>query len=255
MSIVLAIANQKGGVGKSTTANALGAGLARRGNKVLYVDLDAQGNLSYSMDAVGKPLTSLEVLTGMATATEAITKTAQGDVIPASPALTSADLLITDTGKEYRLKEALMEVSDDYDIIVLDSPPALGVLTVNALTASQTVIIPAQADAYSLQGIGLLSQTIQAVQKYCNPNLTVGGILATRYSSRTVLAKDMSDLLSQTAKEMDTKFYKARIRECVAIREAQASQTDIFTYAPKSNAVEDYSAFIDEVLEDIKKSR
>lgn len=255
MSIVLAIANQKGGVGKSTTANALGAGLFRRGYRVLYVDLDAQGNLSYSMDAVGKPLTSLEVLTGTASAREAIVKTAQGDLIPASPSLASADSLLTDTGKEYRLTEALAPLAGDYDYIVLDSPPALGVLTVNALTASQSVIIPAQADAYSLQGIGLLSQTIDAVRKYCNGWLTVGGILATRFSARTVLAKDMIELLEQTAKDMNTKLYRARIRECVAIREAQASQTDIFTYAPKSNAVEDYTAFIDEVLEDIKEQR
>lgn len=255
MSIVLAIANQKGGVGKSTTANALGAGLFHRGYRVLYVDLDAQGNLSYSMDAVGKPLTSLEVLTGTATAREAIVKTAQGDLIPASTSLACADTVLTETGKEYRLTEALAPVAGDYDYIVLDSPPALGVLTVNALTACKSVIIPAQADAYSLQGIGLLSQTIQSVRKYCNGWLTVGGILPTRFSSRTVLAKDMLELLSQTAKDMGTKLYRARIRECVAIREAQASQTDIFTYAPKSNAVEDYTAFIDEVLADTKEQR
>lgn len=244
----IAIINQKGGVGKSTTSNALGAGLSLKGYKVLYVDLDAQGNLSYSMGATGKALTSLEMLTGTATAKEAIVQTPQGDLIPASPALASADAIITDTGKEYRLKEALEPVKGEYDYIILDTPPALGVLTVNALTACNSVIIPAQADIYSLQGIGQLSQTIETVKKYCNPSLTIKGILATRYSSRTVLARDMTQLLEDTARELNTKLYSSKIRECVALKEAQASQQDIYSYSPKSNATADYTAFVEEVL-------
>ena len=132
---IIAISNQKGGVGKSTTANALGAGLFHKGFKVLYVDLDAQGNLSYSMGASNKAISSLEVLTGTATAREAIVHTPQGDLIPASPALASADITLKDTGREYRLKEALEPILGDYDYIVLDTPPALGTLTINALTA------------------------------------------------------------------------------------------------------------------------
>ena len=249
MTECIAIINQKGGVGKSTTTNALGAGLTLKGYKVLYVDLDAQGNLSYSMGAINKPITSLEVLTGTATAAEAIVATPQGDLIPASPALSGADALIKDTGKEYKLKEALEPLKDNYDYILLDTPPALGVLTVNALTACNSVIIPAQADIYSLQGIGQLNQTIQTVKKYCNKALYIKGILITRYSSRAILTRDMTQLLEDTARQLNTKLYTAKIRECIALKEAQASQQDIFTYSPKSNATADYTAFIEELIE------
>lgn len=250
MKECIAIANQKGGVAKSTTASALGAGLFQRGYKVLYVDLDAQANLSYSMGASNKALSSLEVLTGTATAKEAIVHTPQGDLIPASTALASADALITETGKEYRLKEALEPVRADYDYIILDTPPALGILTVNALTACNSVIVPVQADIYSLQGIGQLAQTIATVRKYCNPALTIKGILATRYKGRAILTKDMTDLLEDTASQLHTKLYKTHIRDTVVIPEAQASQQDIFTYSPRSNATADYTAFIEEVLEE-----
>lgn len=249
MKEIIAIINQKGGVGKSTTTNALGAGLHSKGYKVLYIDLDAQGNLSYSMEATGTALTSLEVLTGTATAEEAIIQTAQGDLIPASPALASSDALITETGKEYRLREAIEPLKDRYDYIVIDTPPALGVLTVNALTACNSVIIPAQADIYSLQGIGQLNQTIRTVKRYCNKDLSIKGILATRYQSRTNLTKELTALLEETAQSLDTKVFKTKIRECIALKEAQAMKQDIFTYSPKSNASEDYKQFIEEVTE------
>lgn len=248
----IAIANQKGGVGKSTTTSALGAGLLQKGYKVLFVDLDAQGNLSYSMGITGKALSSLEVLTGTATAQEAIVHTEQGDLIPASPALATTDNLLTELGKEYRLKEALEPVLEEYDYILLDTPPALGVLAANALTASTGVIIPAQADAYSLQGIGQLAQTIQAVKKYSNKDIVIKGLLVTRYNARSILTRDMTELLEATASQLNTKLYDTKIRECVAIKESQASQQDIFSYAPKSNASKDYTAFLEEVLKERK---
>ena len=249
MKECIAVINQKGGVGKSTTAYALGAGLILKGYKVLFIDLDAQGNLSYNMGALSKPITSLEVLTGTATAQEATVTTASGDLIPASQALASADALITTTGKEYRLREALEPLKKSYDYIILDTPPALGILTVNALTACNSVVIPAQADTFSLQGIGQLSQTIQTVKKYCNPSLSIKGIVITRYSSRAVLTRDMTELLDDTARQLNTKLYKTKIRECIAIKEAQASQQDIYSYSPKSNATADYTQLIEEILE------
>ena len=217
MKEVLAIINQKGGVGKSTTAAALGAGLILKGYRVLYIDLDAQGNLTFNMGAGASALSSLEMLTGTATAEEAIRHTEQGDIIPASPALAGADNLITTTGKEYRLKEALEPLYKLYDYIVIDTPPALGILTVNALTACTGAIVPAQADAWSLQGITQLNGTIQAVKKYCNPALKVKGIVLTRFNSRAVVSRDMQELIAQTADALNTKLYKTTIRECTAL--------------------------------------
>lgn len=248
MKDIISITNQKGGVGKSTTANALGAGLFLKGYKVLYIDLDSQSNLTYSLNALNKPLTALEVLTGTATAKEAIIATNQGDIIPANGNLGSADAIITETGKEYRLKEAIEPLKKKYDYIIIDTPPALGVLTINALTACKNVVIPTQADTYSLQGIGQLSQTIETVKKYCNPGLHTKGILTTRYSGRANLTKDMIVLLQDTANQLHTKLFNTKIRECIAIKEAQASQQDIFTYNPRSNASEDYNSFINEYL-------
>lgn len=250
MKEIFTVINQKGGVGKSTTAAALGAGLSLRGYRVLHIDLDAQGNLTFCMGAGAAALSSLEVLTGTATAQEAIRHTAQGDIIPASPALAGADALITATGKEYRLREALEPLHDLYDYIVIDTPPALGILTVNALTACTGAIIPSQADVFSLQGIAMLGQTISTVRKYCNRDLKVKGIVLTRYNSRAVLSRDMADLIDQTAQQLQTRLYHTKIRECTALKEAQAVQDNIFAYAPKSNAAADYRDLVAEIIEE-----
>ena len=241
----IAIVNRRGGVGKTATAHAIGAGLARKGYKTLFVDLDSQCNLTFDVGGNPAPLTSMEVLSGTATAQEAIQHTKGGDIIPASPSLAVADTTITDTGKEYRLKEALAGL--DYDYIIIDTPPALGVLTVNALTASTSAIIPAQAEVHSIQGIGLLYEVIRAVQKYTNPALTIKGILITRYNGRAILSRDMKSNLEATAKELGTKVFTTPIRECTAIKEAQATQSDIYSYAPKSNATADYTALLNEL--------
>jgi len=247
MKEIIAIVNRRGGVGKTATAHAIGAGLFLRGYKTLFVDLDSQCNLSFDVGAKTAPLTSMEVLSGTATAKEAIQHTEGGDIIPASPSLAVADTTIDGTGKEYRLKEALEPLAGEYDYIIIDTPPALGVLTVNALTASNSAIIPAQAEVHSIQGIGLLYDVIRAVQKYTNPSLTIKGVLITRYNGRSILSKDMKSNLEATAKELGTKVFDTPIRECTAIKEAQATQSDIFTYAPKSNATADYTALINEI--------
>lgn len=248
---VIAIANRKGGVGKSTTTAALVSGLTLKGYRVLAVDLDAQRNLTSTMSARVDSKTSLGVLTGDITAKEAIRKTESGDIIPASKSLSGADAILTETGKEYRLKEALEPVKEWYDYCIIDSPPALGILTVNALTAANSVIIPAQADIYSLEGIEDLQETIQPVRKYCNPTLEIQGILLTRYSPRSILSRDVTTLAEQLAEQLETSLFKATIREAVAVKEAQISQQSLFTYAPKAKVTEDYKAFIEEFLERI----
>lgn len=252
MAKITAVAIQKGGQGKTVTAYALGAGLALRGQRVLFIDLDAQGNLSYTLGADATGLTgrsAFEVLQGATSPAEAIQHTPLGDIIASSPALAAADTTLTAVGKEYRLREALEALGDAYDRIILDTPPSLGILTVNALTAADSLIIPAQADMYSLQGVGQLWQTIQTIRRYCNPHLAIEGVLLTRFNGRAVISRDLSDMLEQTAAQMGTKVFKTRIRECTALKEAVAVKTDIYTYAPRSNAAADYSAFIGELLE------
>lgn len=247
----ITITNQKGGVGKSTTAAALGAGLQRKGFKVLYIDLDAQGNLSYALGADSTGLTgnnTLGLLQGIA-ASNSIHQTRQGDIIPSSPGLIGADATLAATGKEYRLKEALEPISEQYDYAIIDTPPALGILTINALTAANGIVIPAQADIFSLQGIAQLYRTIQTVQKYTNPNLRVLGILLTRYNARTIISREIADMLDKTARQLNTKLYSAKIRENTAVKEAQAEQQNIYEYAPRSNAAADYIEFVDEFLE------
>lgn len=243
----VSVINQKGGVGKSTTAEMLISGLSLKGFKVLAIDLDAQGNLSYSLASDSNSPTILEVLTEEISAKDAI-KHARADIISSNKALAGADAFIADTGKEYRLKEALEKIEKKYDFCIIDTPPALGILTINALTASGSVIIPAQADIYSLQGIENLEETIKAVKKYCNPNLKIEGILLTRYNPRTILSREVSEMAEKLAKKLETKLFKAKIRDAVAVKEAQISQESLFKYAPKSNVTQDYESFINEFL-------
>lgn len=248
MGRAIAIINQKGGVGKSTTAATLAAGLHLKGHKTLAVDLDAQGNLSYTAGAKTDGATILGVLTGEVKAEDAIQHTASGDIIAASKALAGADAFITDTGKEYKLKEALEGLRGEYDFIIVDTPPALGILTINALTACDTIIVPAQADIYSLQGIQQLAETMKPVKKYCNPDLKISGILLTRYNPRSVLSREVADFAEQLAARMGTQVFKTTIREGIAVREAQIRQQTLFSYAPKAKVTADYTSFIEELL-------
>ena len=249
----ITVTNQKGGTGKTTTAIQLAAGLSLKGYKTLSIDLDAQGNLTYTAGAKTNGATALGVLTGEVKAEDAIQHTPSGDIIAANKALAGADAFIADTGKEYRLKEALESLQAAYDYIIIDTPPALGILTINALTACNSVIIPAQADIYSLQGIEQLADTMKPVKKYCNPNLKIAGILLTRYSSRSVLSREVAELAEQLADKLGTKLFKTTIREAIAVKEAQISQQSLFDYAPKAKVTEDYRAFIEELLEQEKE--
>ena len=248
MSKAIAVINQKGGVGKSTTALAIGAGLSLKGYSVLFIDLDAQGNLSYTLGADTKGYNAMGVLERPETAKEEIQHTPQGDIIASSPKLAGADKLLEETGKEYRLKEALESLQGAYDYIIVDTPPALGILTINALTACTGAIIPAQADIYSLQGIAQLNSTIETVKKYCNPSLSIMGIVITRFNGRSIIRREVAEMLEHTAGQLHTKLFSSKIRECTALVEAQATKQNIYSYAPRSNATADYKALVDEIL-------
>lgn len=249
MGQVISINNQKGGVAKTTTAQALGQGLSLEGFKVLLVDLDPQGNLSFSVGANTDNNTMYEVLRGQVAAADTIQSVGNEDIIPSSILLSGADLEFTQTGREYLLKDTLAPLVNKYDFIIIDTPPTLGILTINSLTAANKTIIPIGSDIYSLQGLGQLNDTIQRVRKYVNPGLIIEGILLTRYNSRTILSSELKETAKDVANKLETRLFNTTIRESVAIREAQAQQVNMFEYAPNNNAIKDYKAFVKELLE------
>lgn len=247
--ITLAITAQKGGVGKSTSAHAIGVGLSRfYGKRVLLIDTEAQGNLTRTLEAAKGGI--MELLTGEANLSEAIQHTAAGvDIIASSLSLTGAETTLTGRGREYRLRKALEGASALYDYCIIDTPPALSIITINALTAADKVIIPAQADDYSIESLDRLRETIEAVQEHANHALKVDGILLTRYNGRMNVSKYAEEQAQTAAAEMGTRLYNTRIRECGAIKEAQFLREDIYTYSPRSNAARDYKSLLQEITE------
>ena len=233
--MTLAIANQKGGSGKSTTAAALAQAAAHRGRRVLAVDIDPQGNLSYFLAADVTRPGALEVLEG-APAADAIQATAGGlDVIPASWNLQA---ISSGKGSARRLKAALEPIAGNYDLIIIDTPPTAGELQYNALMAADSLIIPLQADIVGLQGLYQMADTARQIQQ-SNPALTIKGYVLTRSGGRSTLARQMAETIEARAQEMGIPFLKA-VREAVAIREAQALQRSLYEYAPRSKPAADY---------------
>lgn len=249
--MIITVTNQKGGVSKSTTSQNLGAGLAKRGYKTLLIDLDAQANLTLSC-GLKEPKETVYTILKDKTKTKAVVKPVKDNlyIIPASLALSTADLELNEVGKEYKLAEALEGIKSDYDYIIIDTPPALSILTVNALTVADKVIIPAQADVFSLEAIKQLNNTIETIKRYTNRNLTIAGILLARYNNRNILTQELTEVLNTTADYLKTKVFKSTIREAVAIKEAQARKQDIFEYSPECNVASDYMGLVDEVIKD-----
>jgi chromosome partitioning protein len=246
MGKIISVINQKGGVGKSTIAFNLSAGLWKEGRKILLIDLDSQCSVTLTSQVdIGKP-TVYDVLTEKTKIGEAIQDAKGADIVAGSSLLANIDAVLIGTGKEYRLKEKLASIKDEYDFIIIDTPPALSIASVNALTASTYIIIPSLADAYSLAGIGQLYQTFKAVKTYCNTDLKIAGIVLNRVTPQTVLNRDMSDMAKDLAKQIGTKVFESVLREYSAVKEAQALKADIFDYAPNHNASKDYKNFIKE---------
>lgn len=247
---IITISNQKGGVGKTTTAHALLTGLANMGYKVLALDADPQTNLTYTTGINMDDTPDLyNLLKKQASFLEVVQQVKPGfDIIPGSLDLAGADMEFTAAGREYMIREALEPVKEKYDFCIIDTPPTLGILTVNALTASHKIIVPMAADVYSLQGLSQLQGMVENVKKYCNPGLTIDGLLLTKYSDRAIINRNLKDSLQQTAAQLHTRLYKTTIREAVAVKEIQFLQSDIFTEYPKAKVTEDYKQFIKEFL-------
>ena len=246
---IIAVANQKGGIGKTTTSMALATGLKRRGKKTLLVDLDPQANATDTyrakIEGVG---TAYDLLVNLDP--DCIQTTSMGDIVAGDPSLKDANKLLDGVSAAHRLKKGLKEILPNYDYIILDTPPALSVLLTNALTAADVVVIPLTSDRYGLQGLMQLNDTIKDVREYTNPGLKVGGFLLVKYNGRTNLAKAVDESLPKYAERFDTKIFETKIRENIAARKAQAAQMGLFAAAPNSPVAKDYDAFITELLKE-----
>ncbi|MBW7572211.1 ParA family protein [Caproiciproducens faecalis] len=249
MSKIISISNQKGGVGKTTTVCSLAAGLKKKGFRVLMIDLDPQGNLGFSVGAETETCATIyDVLKGDVKTQFAIQKSDTADIIISSILLSGIELEFTNTGREFLLKEALKPILGFYDYILLDTPPALGILTINAFTASDTIVVPMLSDIFSLQGIAKLYEAVERVKKYCNPSLTISGILLTKFNPRTLLSREIRGTAELIAQDLNIPLFDSYIRSSVVISEAQSIQQNILDYSPKNNIAKDYLQFTDELL-------
>lgn len=250
MGYIIALANQKGGVGKTTTGVNLGAALATDHKKVLLVDTDAQGNAT---SGVGVQKASIQreiynVLVDEIPIREAILPTQHSglDIVPATIQLSGAEIELTPMmARETRLKAALDEVRDDYDYILIDCPPSLGLLTINAFTAADSILIPVQSEYYALEGLTQLLNTVKLVQKHFNRNLRIEGVLLTLYDARTNLGKQVN---AEVKKYFQNKVYDTIIPRNVQLAEAPSHGMPIIDYAPKSKGAEVYTELAKEVL-------
>ena len=245
MSKTITLSNHKGGVGKTTSVINIGAGLVSLGKKVLLIDLDPQANLSQSLGYRDQELTiygalkgeqevkPIEVLPGL-------------ELVPSTLDLAGAEIeLSAEAGREFILKELLEPLRSSYDYIIIDSPPSLGLLTINAFTASNEVLIPLQSQYLALQGLTVLQGVIEKIQKRLNKGLKLGGVFITQYDKRKVLHREVLQTIQGHLKGL---LLKTIIRDNIALAEAPAVGQDIFRYSSKSYGAEDYLALCKEVI-------
>lgn len=240
MATVIVVTNQKGGVGKTTTCAALAGIFRSRDKRVLCIDMDPQGNLSFSLGAEDDGYTIHDVMTGACDIREAVKTTHICDVITSNILLSGSELELTSERREFILKDILKIIRYSYDYIIIDTPPALSILTINAYTAADDLIIPMTPEILSLQGIAQLKETITAVKKYYNKRLNVRGILLTKYVKNQTLAKEVEEMVEIVAEQLRTEVLEVKISVSVAAAEAPAHQEVLTTYSPGCKAAKDY---------------
>lgn len=253
MGKVIAVTIQKGGVGKSTTTHEIGANLAAMGNKVLLIDLDPQQNLSRMAGADFETVTVYDVLTSDVSAQDAIQSVTGLDIIIADKQLKTADRDFSGEDDIYRLAAVLLSVKDQYDFIVTDTPPSLGILPSMALCAADYCLIPCEATSNGIQGLGQLAESIQEIQTEHNADLKILGIVLTQYTWRTVFNRQMKQDIGELAAEMGTRVLNTYIRSAVVVQEAQGFGQSLVEYAPKSKPAQDYRELTEELVGIMKK--
>lgn len=248
MAITIAVALQKGGVGKSTTAETIAAILGSRGKHVLLVDLDSQMNVTF-ISGIEPSKTITDVFTGDADLKDAIYQCKRYDLLAADEYL--ANLEKIEEVEPTLLRNVLAAVQKDYDYILIDTPPALGNLLKNGLVASDYALIPIDARPLSIKGLDALEPTLKAV-KDVSGHFSILGVVLVKYNERTVLNRQIRELLSERVQTMNTILFNTKIREGVAVPEAQAMRTSLVDYAPKSKPCMDYNLLVDEILQRIE---
>ena len=250
MGRIIAVANQKGGVGKTTTAINLSSCLAAKGQKVLAIDMDLQGNMSSGLgiDKDNVDYTVYDLLIGEATIDQVLQKEAieNLDVIPANIDLSGAEIELLDTeNKEYILRDEVLKIRSNYDYVIIDCPPSLSMLTINSMTTADTVLVPIQCEYYALEGLSQLIKTIELVKERLNENLEMEGVVFTMYDARTNLSLQVVENVKDN---LDQTIYKTIIPRNIRLAEAPSHGLPINLYDPRSTGAESYMLLADEVI-------
>lgn len=254
---VVAVANQKGGVAKTTTVHSLGVALAESGKRVLLVDLDPQASLTWAcgLDPDTQERSMHEVLLRRSKAADAVQPVGDGGLalLPSTIDLAGAEMhLLTKTGREYVLRKALDRIVDDYDVVLIDCPPSLGILTINGLTAAGEVLIPLQAEALGQRGVAQLMDTIDDVRAYTNKDLVVRGVIATMFDGRTKLAHQV---VEQVQEDHGLEVFEPPVPKSVKVAEAPGQGRSVLEHAPSSKGAIAYRELAERIFGKRKKAK